>query len=256
MSQAIIREVKARSWFLSAGLGVSLLVHGLFFQSFLHLNQLPFKREYGVSILVPVVTPPAPPPVSPPKPPETKPLVPKKEPETRPILKIDDAKKINRVPLSHHRKEKAPSELSKPVKPVFGVTDQTLAPNGATGIGVRSGNTLFKEQEKEVTPKEAVKPYVTIPVFDLTTLPVFKKQEQPRYPAQLEQAEIQGEVLLSVTIDEKGRVTDVAVKKSDHALFSEAAVEAMFKSLFSPGLVNGTPVVTRIDIPITFLLED
>ena len=254
MSQAIVKEANRSVLFLSIGFGVSFLIHGLFLQSFLHLKKLPSKREYGVSVLVPILPAPPPPrPETPPKPPKEKPLPPKKEPLPRQPVKMDDLKKINTAPVSHHRKDARPSE---PVKPVFGADRQTLLPDGAPGIGLRAGNTLFKEQEKAVTKPEDVKQYVTTPIFDLTTLPVFKKQEQPRYPPQLEVSEIEGEVVLSVTIDEKGRVIAASVKKSDHPLFSKAAVEAMKKSLFSPGLVNGTPVVTQIDIPVTFLLED
>ncbi|MBU0992826.1 MAG: TonB family protein [Proteobacteria bacterium] len=250
MNPVTVKHISHKIDFLYIGIGISLLVHGMVFQTFSHMARQPLSKHYGPSVLVPVIIP-----EPQPKPEEKKTEI-KTEPEKKPVVKPAEIKKANPLPVSHIRKENAKPVNPETVKPVFGVTEETLTESADSGIGVRVGNTLMKEQEKEVTPKERVRSYETIPVFDLTSLPVFKKRVMPVYPEQLEKEEIEGEVLLEVTIDEKGVVVDATIKRSDHELFSKAAIDAMLSSSFEPGIQNGQPVATKIDIPVKFILED
>ncbi|MGD9211794.1 MAG: energy transducer TonB, partial [Desulfobacteraceae bacterium] len=95
-----------------------------------------------------------------------------------------------------------------------------------------------------------------IPVFELSTLPVAKHKVKPEYPDYLKQKEIEGDVLLAATIDENGKVVNITVKRSDHELFSKAAMTALKRFSFKPGEQNGRPVTTTIDIPIKFVLNE
>ncbi len=98
---------------------------------------------------------------------------------------------------------------------------------------------------------------ITIPVFELTTMPVFKKRITPEYPEILKDEELEGEVALSVTINDKGNVTEVTVLRTDHMLFANAAIKALKASLFHPATQNGEPVSTILDdLVYTFILDD
>jgi len=232
--------------FLHLGMLLSLLLHGIFLQSLLALSQSQDKKQYRPSFLVPIkVSPPAPAAVE-----ERKP-----DPVKKKIIRITEETKVDPLPVSHIKKEEAAPEAKKEVKPVFGVTPETVGSEGSSGIGVRVGNTLMKEQEKEYTPPEKVKQYITTPLFEINSMPSFKARVVPEYPEKLKEEGIEGEVMLMITIDERGRVVDVAVKHSDHPLFSQAAVEAIKKCIFTPAARRGKPVAVELDIPIKFILD-
>lgn len=241
-------------------LGISALVHGSILFTFnLMGNTVDIKKHYKASVLVPVTITKKVVAKSP-----VKKDVPLKEPikkKKKPPTKITKKTKVNPVPVSHKRVEK--KEIVKPeeIKPVFGVTQKTVEvekiPAVKTGIGIRVGNTLMKEQEVEYTPPEKVKSYETIPVFDLTILPKFKVRVVPEYPELLKEMEVEGEVFLSASIDDKGVVTEVRIIRSEHELFSIAAKKALLASSFVPASVNGEPVGTILDdLVYTFVLDE
>jgi TonB family protein len=246
--------MKKPEYFIVMGFLFSASIHGGLFSYFLSMNNNPVKNQsYLSSVLVPVKI------LKNEKPPE-KPDVKKEKPvikkEKKPI-RITKKTKNNPIPISHKRTLTEKPIKSENVKPVFGVTKQTVMNAKGAGMGVRIGNTVMKEQEEEYTPPEKIKEYTTVPVFELTTMPVFKKRVKPEYPATLKEEELEGEVALSVTIDEKGMVTEVTVIRADHILFAEAAVKALKASVFEPATKNSEPVSTILDdLVYTFVLDE
>ncbi len=244
-------------YFLYAGVCFSILIHGVLFISLTKMSSSTvIKKEYKPSVLVPVTMKKkkSPPPIVKKIKPPPKKVKKKKKP-----IKITKKTKVNPAPVSHKRTEKKKVSKIEEIKPVFGVTKKTVEKSAIkkTGIGVRVGNTLMKEQEKEYTPPEKVRDYITIPVFDLTTMPTFKVRVTPEFPDVLKEMELEGEVNLSASIDDLGIVKEVKVLKSDHELFSKAAVKALLASRFVPATQNGEPVGTILDdLVYTFILDD
>jgi TonB family protein len=75
-----------------------------------------------------------------------------------------------------------------------------------------------------------------------------------RYPAVARENRRQGEVIISVLIDEDGCATDYIVTNSFDKQIEEEVLRA-FKLLdgeWTPGFVNGKPVATVIEIPVLF----
>jgi protein TonB len=68
-------------------------------------------------------------------------------------------------------------------------------------------------------------------------------------------AEIEGTVLVKVTIDEAGRVVDAVVLESDSSLFDAAALRVVRRWEFLPAERDGVPVRSTITVPVTFTLE-
>ncbi len=244
--------------YLYRGVGLSLLLHVVVVFYFQTMGScVETKKQYKSSVLVPVkvlkkvaVKPPVK------KPEPVKVPVKKKK---KPPVKITKKTKTIKPPVSHKRVET--KEIIKPeeIKQVFGVTKKTVEKSSVakTGMGIRVGNTLMKEQEKEYTPPEKVRDYRTAPVFDLTALPAFKVRITPDFPEQLKKQDVEGDVYLSATIDDEGVVTEVRIIKSDHNLFSEAAKKALLASRFRPAMLNGEPVGTVLDdLVYTFVLDD
>ena len=104
--------------------------------------------------------------------------------------------------------------------------------------------------------------------YDCDRKPTFFDRSDPRffldrwvyqymkYPAEAVKNGIQGRVTVEFTVDEKGNVTDVTVKKGVHELLDAEAVRVVEASpQWKSGRVKGVPVRAVISIPIEFRLE-
>jgi protein TonB len=90
-------------------------------------------------------------------------------------------------------------------------------------------------------------------VFDKAPKP--KKIVKPDYPVMARQAEMEGVVVLKVTVDEKGRVIRVVVLRSDADVFDQPAIDAVKKWIFTPAEQSGNPVKATITVPLSFTLN-
>jgi protein TonB len=63
----------------------------------------------------------------------------------------------------------------------------------------------------------------------------------PEYPAVAQRMRLSGTVILLVTIDEEGNVTDIK-PQSGHPLLQTAAIAAVKKWKYSPTVLNGEPI--------------
>lgn len=79
------------------------------------------------------------------------------------------------------------------------------------------------------------------------------QDKQPVYPQSAIDAGVEGTVVVTVIIGTDGKVTRAEIFRSVPQLDNAALVAARGK-VFSPGLVNGSPVRTRMNIPIEFVL--
>lgn len=72
------------------------------------------------------------------------------------------------------------------------------------------------------------------------------------YPADLVTKGVHADVVLVVTIDAEGHVTNVEVETSGGSELDAAASDAMHKWVFAPALVDGKPVASKIRVPFHF----
>ena len=267
--------MKINNRYLFLGMGVSMLLHvavycPLFFKDWTDGRAIQ-KPEYSlVAVQIkpkPVTEPPVarlqpvevPEPEQPPpkKKQQIKTKRPKKVMRQKPAgQKIHKNKSKDTLPASNKTSKADDAKKKTKAKPVFGAARDSVVTDGGAAMAVRVGNTLMKEQEEEFTPAEAVEDYYAVPPFELSSLPLYKVKVVPDYPESLKAAEIEGQVLLSVTIDHKGKVVAQKVKRSDDLLFAKAAMAALNQCEFTPGMQNGVPVTTIIDIPIKFILDE
>jgi protein TonB len=80
---------------------------------------------------------------------------------------------------------------------------------------------------------------------------------RPEYPTMSLRLGEEGVVLLMLTVNEDGRVTEAKVEKSSgFERLDEAAVKEALRSYrFLPGSVNGKSAVTRISLPVRFTID-
>jgi protein TonB len=62
-------------------------------------------------------------------------------------------------------------------------------------------------------------------------------------------------VVLRLTLDERGGQRVIEIIEKGGFGFTEAAVLAVKKSIFSPAKKDGKPVVSRVLIPVKFVLR-
>ena len=93
------------------------------------------------------------------------------------------------------------------------------------------------------------------PAFD--ERPVPQKAPAPNYPAKLKAAQIEGTVLLKISIDENGNVTKAEVLKSTDTRFEKSATDTVAQLWkFQPAKKDGQPVSCVVNMPLRFALAD
>ena len=75
------------------------------------------------------------------------------------------------------------------------------------------------------------------------------------YPVSAKEAGIQGKVLVKTIIDEKGDVVETEVIKGFDADCDNAALDAIKKTKFTPGIKDNKPVKAEVTIPVMFKLS-
>jgi protein TonB len=89
------------------------------------------------------------------------------------------------------------------------------------------------------------------------TLPRYRANNAPAYPALARLRGYEGLVLLAAQVSEQGRVQTIRVKKSSgYAVLDRSAEEAVRSWRFEPGRRMGTPMAMWVDVPVRFVLEE
>jgi TonB family protein len=87
--------------------------------------------------------------------------------------------------------------------------------------------------------------------------PDYLKNPAPSYPESARRRGYQGAVMLRAVIDKTGTPIQVDIEQSSgHSLLDEAALKAVQKWRFRPGLLGNIPVESTVRVPIKFDLQD
>ena len=138
--------------------------------------------------------------------------------------------------------------------------DRSLAPLPVLGSGMSSislslpefdaaggqgiSESLLGDLEDVVMTEDAV-----------DTPPVARNVNVP-YPERAKQRQLEGQVTVSVHLDESGRVTNVQILEADPpGVFDNAVIEAAENWSFTPAKYKGQAVETWVNIPIPFRLN-
>lgn len=128
---------------------------------------------------------------------------------------------------------------------------------------------LVKQREQQVKLRENLigvyradkSEQVPVPAGNGDRPPRPIKRQAPVYPLGLRIAEGKGEVILGFVVNTEGKVEDVmevppaAGKPPSDADFVAAAIQAVRLWEFEPGIKNGKPVKTRMQVPIIFNMD-
>ncbi len=83
--------------------------------------------------------------------------------------------------------------------------------------------------------------------------PLYRENPPPKYPRLARRRNLEGVVLLSVLVDEFGKVRECEVANSSgHNVLDKAALKAVRCWRFTPGTVGGKPQEMWVKVPIRF----
>ncbi len=219
----------------------------------------PTPKQRPVELEIVHVEPPPPPPPEPEKP--EPPPPPKIEGPVKPppvkIAKVEDPPPPPKEEAPPPPNDAPPPETpSKPVPIITGISMSSTTSAGTFAAPV--GNTAYGKIEGKAADPSEVKQYRApkyVPVYQLDREPSVLSDVKIPYPPDAKRAGIEGTVVLSVKIDEKGNVIDVKVLSGPGYGMNEAAAAAVRRFKYSPAIQGGEPVGTEITHRYTFYLD-
>jgi periplasmic protein TonB len=159
--------------------------------------------------------------------------------------------------------DKAPADTGPKTFGIKMSGTTTAAPG--SGVQVPRGDSLAvspKITKRGLPPPPKPKGFKTTytkgeeaPVAVITSQPRVVKKVTAAYPEKMKELGIEGRVVLELTIDGSGKVTDARVVKSLRAELDAAALVAARQMIFAPATVNGTPVKVKIPYTFAFVLD-
>jgi len=245
MSEAVLLapEPSRPGWVLWAFLGISLAVHAgvLVWLTVTPVPAVAPRRTTELVVVEVERPPPPPPPVAPPSP--------------EPV-------RVTRPPprrMAFRRSPPPPNETpppeAKPAEPppvVVGLTLRSTTTAGTFDAPV--GNTLAGKTPEKATDPASVMPS-PVALYELDSQPTVVGDVRIPYPEDARSRGIEGTVVLSVLVDEGGRVRRVKVVSGPGGGLDQAAAKAVERIRFRPALRKGQPVAAQITYRYTFLLD-
>jgi protein TonB len=95
----------------------------------------------------------------------------------------------------------------------------------------------------------------TLKISEVDKAPRLIEKVEPQYDEDARKEKISGTVILSLAINQKGGLEDIAVKRSLDPRLDRNAVEALSKWRFEPAEKGGKPVRVMATVEINFRLE-
>ena len=150
-------------------------------------------------------------------------------------------------------KQKPKKKTKKKARKVFGVSKQSMTSKHSTAPVVKQGNTIAAPvDQKKLRPNDAEELPIPKAEYLITDMPAVLAESVIIYPRGMQ---LEGTVILSILIDERGRVRDAEVVKSLATAMDSEALRAIKLYRFSPAKIEDTPVAVRIRYAIKFVLE-
>jgi protein TonB len=142
---------------------------------------------------------------------------------------------------------------SEPPPVVIGLTLRSTTTSGSVAVPV--GNTLAgKAPDRAVAPGEVPPPSVS-PLYEVDSQPHVIGEVKIPYPEEARSRGLEGTVVLSVLVDETGKVRSVKVLSGPGGGLDHAAARAVERFRFAPATRKGQAVATEIRYSYTFLLD-
>lgn len=146
-----------------------------------------------------------------------------------------------------------PSSLS-PASDFPSVPKAGAAAGGSAQAGAKASVSAANPAGRSSSNTDGVSSVVETQFGDLDA-PTFIHRELPVYPRVARRMEKEGRVVLKLLIDQTGKLRKVEVLEGAAFGFTEAAVEAVQKSIFAPARRKGEKIAAWAILPVRFRME-
>lgn len=251
-------------WLILAFVLLSLVAHVVLFrglQAYADAQQRNVPLNQPIEMVMVEVEPPKPPPPPPPEvkkeePPPPKPVRTHIKP---PPVKVAETEKPPPPPKEDAPpppNEEAAKEPPKPVPLVVGISMSSTTATG--GFAAPVGNTAYGKTSDTAQDPSKVHVYKApkyVPSYQADSQPEALGEVQIPYPPEAKRNDIEGNVVMSVSIDADGKVTAVKVLSGPGYGLNEAAMEAVKRMRWKPATKGGENVATQITWTYQFVLD-
>lgn len=155
--------------------------------------------------------------------------------------------KIEVVEIPPTEQIQRPPPPARPMIPIESEDDELL-----DDVTIEETEVVFEARDD--TPPPPPEDDEVFEFFAVSEKPVLIKKAVPRYPDLARKAQIEGKVVVTVTIDKKGNVESAKVFKSVPML-DEAAQAAAMQCRFKPAKQRDKYVKVKMNIPFDFHLR-
>ena len=144
----------------------------------------------------------------------------------------------------------APVDIPKEIPPID--LNQRFDPRDYSGVGVEGG--VFSGIEGGTGPVDLAQVFQEAVVDER---PERLSCPSPQYPRMMQQANIEGTVLLQFIVEPDGHVTrqTIEIMSSTHRAFAGPARDMIQRCLFRPGKVRTSSVRVLVQMPVVFALH-
>lgn len=98
-----------------------------------------------------------------------------------------------------------------------------------------------------------IEPVYSLKDIDQPPTPI--SRQDATYPRTLRTQRLEGAVVVGFTVTSKGAVLDAHAVSSTNEGFEQAAIDAVKKWRFKPGMKDGKPVSTKVQVTLSFSLK-
>jgi len=237
-----------RSALTSLGLALAVVLLAALFPFIKHILRKPAeeKIQNKVSRVINYSELQAPPPIE----------LERRDPE--PLKAVPKAKAVKFLQPVAKKDEEVPDEQVVPTRDemsdaLIGTQDV----EGTDSVFVEQPDVdIMSEPELDASPDEVFSFAEVMPEFEGGQQAFHEYlSKKLQYPAIAREAEIQGTVFISFTVETDGSITDVQVVRGVHRLLDEEAVRVISEMPpWQPGLQQNHPVRVRFTLPVSFRL--
>ena len=178
-----------------------------------------------------------------------------RQPEPIPEIKTEPVKrpeKLQKTPVKipEERKQTPPDSPVQILEKLKPSVDEEETENSEPEESEK------KASDKDEFPQNSQGDAVSNMLVSREAVPLYRNNPPPGYPRAAKRRGYQGTVVLSVLVDENGRVANLWVfTSSGYMLLDNAAATAVKKWFFEPGKIGNRNVEMWVKVPIRFQLK-
>ncbi len=173
---------------------------------------------------------------------------------------------VTRIQSMQHGKQSAPQVANNDVLVKIPTSNDAPVPAfPRQAKNITPASVALNSCQALAPPQENSKPLVSsrpryntaqVMVMGETGSPRFIHKEAPIYPFMARKLGKEGKVVLSLALNDQGKLQGLETIETNGFGFAEAASAAIRKSTFAPAVKNGMPITSQVLVTVRFVLKE